>query len=430
VTTTSSVIGPSFGPNAVSKGGGKAFDIEVDVKDPFAPDILGVINEISKTQRETVDTLSQMELKASFLARAITDSANTIRELLDLQSNPLQTIPPVGVEISTTKGYSSGLSMKPSAASDLLLRASDPFSLVTRRVMPISGTRRTLRPQRSLNMGTTSDSVSNPASNLASNISSDKGNNDKTSLLRTEETKSNEEGDRDSMDVVHQKEDLIVIEIPVKDSSDAMNVEVDMISADSSNDDGVSVDKAIGVSSGAIDNVDSTGAVCIDTKTAASNINTSDINSDNTSIEIDLVKKVGKEEGEGLVTAIEEREVVEDELKVKEFIKEEMKEKVGEEVSDVALKVEGSQVSLSPSSSSTLNDDIKKEIKSELAVSSSSSSGKTGTAAVDGNVAVATVDDVDDSGAVAGVGGVVVVVIYGAGGVVVVVVVFLSLQLV
>lgn len=48
----------SFGPNAVSKGGGKAFDIEVDVKDSFAFELLESVNEISRSQRDVLETIS------------------------------------------------------------------------------------------------------------------------------------------------------------------------------------------------------------------------------------------------------------------------------------------------------------------------------------------------------------------------------------
>lgn len=47
----------SFGPNAVSKGGGKAFDIEVDVKDSFAFELLESVNEISRSQRDVLETI-------------------------------------------------------------------------------------------------------------------------------------------------------------------------------------------------------------------------------------------------------------------------------------------------------------------------------------------------------------------------------------
>ena len=51
----------SFGPNAVAKAGGKAFDIEVDVRDPYAFDLLESINDISRNQREMMETISQVK---------------------------------------------------------------------------------------------------------------------------------------------------------------------------------------------------------------------------------------------------------------------------------------------------------------------------------------------------------------------------------
>lgn len=48
----------SFGPNAVSKGGGKAFDVEVEVKDPYAFDLLECVNDISRSQKEIMETIS------------------------------------------------------------------------------------------------------------------------------------------------------------------------------------------------------------------------------------------------------------------------------------------------------------------------------------------------------------------------------------
>ena len=48
----------SFGPNAVSKSGGKAFDVEVDVKDPYAFDLLESVNDISRSQKEIMETIS------------------------------------------------------------------------------------------------------------------------------------------------------------------------------------------------------------------------------------------------------------------------------------------------------------------------------------------------------------------------------------
>jgi hypothetical protein len=42
----------------VAKGGGKAFDIEVDIKDPYAFDLLESVNEITKSQREIMEVIS------------------------------------------------------------------------------------------------------------------------------------------------------------------------------------------------------------------------------------------------------------------------------------------------------------------------------------------------------------------------------------
>lgn len=48
----------SYGPSTVAKGGGKAFDIEVDIKDPYAFDLLEGINEITKSQKEIMEVIS------------------------------------------------------------------------------------------------------------------------------------------------------------------------------------------------------------------------------------------------------------------------------------------------------------------------------------------------------------------------------------
>ena len=48
----------SYGPSTVAKGGGKAFDIEVDIKDPYAFDLLESVNEITRSQREIVEVIS------------------------------------------------------------------------------------------------------------------------------------------------------------------------------------------------------------------------------------------------------------------------------------------------------------------------------------------------------------------------------------
>lgn len=144
VTTTSSTLSDSFGPVAVAKGGGKAFDIEVDVKDHFAFELLENLNHISKSQKEILETLGQMELKANFLAHAIIESTNIINgELRDLQRDPLMlqaysssssSSRIAGNPLSiTTLGCSRTYSMKPSVPSEVLLRANDPFSLITRR---------------------------------------------------------------------------------------------------------------------------------------------------------------------------------------------------------------------------------------------------------------------------------------------------------
>lgn len=42
----------------MSKGGGKAFDIEVDVKDSFAFELLESINDITRSQRDVLETIS------------------------------------------------------------------------------------------------------------------------------------------------------------------------------------------------------------------------------------------------------------------------------------------------------------------------------------------------------------------------------------
>lgn len=42
----------------MAKGGGKAFDIEVDIKDPYAFDLLEGINEITKSQKEIMEVIS------------------------------------------------------------------------------------------------------------------------------------------------------------------------------------------------------------------------------------------------------------------------------------------------------------------------------------------------------------------------------------
>jgi hypothetical protein len=128
----------------VAKGGGKAFDIEVDVKDHFAFELLESLNDISKSQKEILETLGQMELKANFLAHAIIESTNIINgELKDLQRNPLMLQASSSSSSSsriagnplriTTLGCSRTYSMKPSVPSEVLLRANDPFSLITRR---------------------------------------------------------------------------------------------------------------------------------------------------------------------------------------------------------------------------------------------------------------------------------------------------------
>ena len=44
----------------MAKGGGKAFDIEVDVRDPYAFDLLESVNDIARTQREMIETVSQV----------------------------------------------------------------------------------------------------------------------------------------------------------------------------------------------------------------------------------------------------------------------------------------------------------------------------------------------------------------------------------
>jgi hypothetical protein len=58
----------SFGPNAVSKGGGKAFDIEVDVKDSFAFELLESVNEISRSQRDVLETISTVSSAIQIVA--------------------------------------------------------------------------------------------------------------------------------------------------------------------------------------------------------------------------------------------------------------------------------------------------------------------------------------------------------------------------
>ena len=63
---TSSVCHDSFGPSTVAKGGGKAFDIEVDIKDPYAFDLLESVNEITKNQREIMEVISAVRSSITF----------------------------------------------------------------------------------------------------------------------------------------------------------------------------------------------------------------------------------------------------------------------------------------------------------------------------------------------------------------------------
>ena len=55
----------SFGPNAIAKAGGKAFDIEVDVRDPYAFDLLESVNDINRNQKEMLETISQVQRDGS-----------------------------------------------------------------------------------------------------------------------------------------------------------------------------------------------------------------------------------------------------------------------------------------------------------------------------------------------------------------------------
>lgn len=49
----------------MAKGGGKAFDIEVDIKDPYAFDLLESVNEITKSQREIMEVISAVRNNVS-----------------------------------------------------------------------------------------------------------------------------------------------------------------------------------------------------------------------------------------------------------------------------------------------------------------------------------------------------------------------------
>jgi hypothetical protein len=52
----------------VSKGGGKAFDIEVDVKDSFAFELLESVNEISRSQRDVLEITSTVSSAIQIVA--------------------------------------------------------------------------------------------------------------------------------------------------------------------------------------------------------------------------------------------------------------------------------------------------------------------------------------------------------------------------
>jgi hypothetical protein len=56
------LISNSFGPAAVGRAGGRAFDIEVNVRDTYASDSLEILNRLADREKDIKEPLDQVVL--------------------------------------------------------------------------------------------------------------------------------------------------------------------------------------------------------------------------------------------------------------------------------------------------------------------------------------------------------------------------------
>lgn len=158
--TSSSVPTTRYSSQAINRAGGKAFDINVDVEDHFAHEIVSVVNEICEKEVEAQEEINSMEPKFNFLVHSIVKASNTIADLRVLEADPLLTGASSAFASSSTisakcarslastslarrrladptvalaRGDFAAVTHLLSAGADVIARSSDAFSLISKR---------------------------------------------------------------------------------------------------------------------------------------------------------------------------------------------------------------------------------------------------------------------------------------------------------
>ena len=111
-----------FTPSGLSKYNIKVFDIEVDVIDEKASNIITQINEIAKLEHTTQDSINQKDLQAWYIAKAIIDKQQQIN-LIDCLYNQLNSRNP---EVLTSNSNSL-----PNITENVLKRAGITETMIT-----------------------------------------------------------------------------------------------------------------------------------------------------------------------------------------------------------------------------------------------------------------------------------------------------------